>query len=265
MYSKKINKFEIEIPQNEDVKENLKEAKRSRVKQLRSSIKQQYIEMYKNQETEITKENQKTIEDLILATKDLIDNCIKDGYYNGNKDDNFLSLTYLYQRLSLRLETYKLDKKIEQSNKEIIKTNVVQNDILNKQNKMEEQSNNLVYNLLGFLTAFSIVSAVVGVVANINGTINIMIFMTFTIFILLTTLIGLHNFYKNNNERKTKLQDNYFLWKVTGAIIIVLVMILGFQYVNNNKDKIFNYIDNKIEKVIEQKVTEKLNKELAPN
>ena len=258
MYSKKVNDFEIVIPQNETINENLQEAKKSRIQLLRENIKQQYNEVYKKQEVKITKENQKTIEDLLLATKDLIDNCIKDNRYSGNKDANFLSLTYLYQRLSLRLETYKLDEKIEQANKEIVKTNRVQNDIINKQNKMEEQSNNLIYNLLGFLTAFSIVSAVVGVVANIEGIINIMIFMTFTIFILLTTLIGLHNFYKNNNEKKTKLQDNYFLWKVTGAILISLIIFLGFEYINNNKDIFFSYIDNKIEKVIEQKIDEEL-------
>lgn len=211
MSSRKEHKFEITIPRNETINKNLKEAKENRIKQLKNNVKQQYDEMYKKQEVEITEENRKTIEDLIFATKDLIDNCIEDSQYSGNKDENFISLTYLYQRLYLRLETYKLDEKIEKTNKEIIKTNIVQDNILNKQNKMEEQSNNLVYNLLGFLTAFSIVSAVVGVVANIKGTINIMIFMTFTIFILLTTLIGLHNFYKNNNERKSKLQDNYFL------------------------------------------------------
>lgn len=263
MSSKKELKFEIIIPQNKTINENLEEAKENRIKQLKNDVKQQYDEMYRNQEVKITEENKKTIEDLIFATKDLIDNCIEDSKYSGNKDANFLSLTYLYQRLSLRLETYKLDEKIEQVNKKIVETNTVQNDIINKQNKMEEQSNNLVYNLLGFLTAFSIVSAVVGVVSNIKGTINIMIFMTFTIFILLTTLIGLHNFYKNNNEKKTKLQDNYFLWKVTGIILICLVLILGFRYVNNNKEKIFNYLDKKIENVIEKKVTEQFNKELA--
>lgn len=258
MYSKKANDFEIVIPQNKEIEENLKQAKNSRVKQFRDNIKQQYNEVYKNQEVEITKENQKTIEDLILATKDLIDNCIKDAQYSGNKDENFLSLTYLYQRLSLRLETYKLDEKIEQSNKEIVKTNMVQNDIINKQNKMEEQSNNLIYNLLGFLTAFSIVSAVVGVVENIEGTINIMIFMTFTIFILLTTLIGLHNFYKSDNKRESKLQDNYFLWKATGIIIVILIVLSGVNYVKNNKENIFKYVDKKIENAIEQKVNDKM-------
>ena len=147
------------------------------------------------------------------------------------------------------------NKQVELNNKSI--------ELEKKTKKAEERNNNLVYNLLGFLTAFSIVSAVVGVIADIEGIVNIMLFMAFTILILLTTLIGLHNFYENNNERKTKLQDNYFLWNVTGAIIIVLVIILGFRYVNNNKEKIFNYLDNKIENVIEKKVTEQFNKGLA--
>ena len=261
MSSKKVNDFEIVIPQNKSISKNLQEAQKSRIKLRREDIKQQYNEVYEKQEVEITKENQKTIEDLILATKDLIDNCIKDAEYSGNRDENFINLTYLYQKLSLRLESYKLDEKIKQTNREIEKTNKVQKEIINKQNKMEEQSNNLIYNLLGFLTAFSIVSAVVGVVANIEGTINIMIFMTFTIFILLTTLIGLHNFYKNDDEKKSKLQDNYFLWKITGIILVVLIIFLGFRYIKSNKNMILNYIDNKIENVIEQKI----NKELAIN
>lgn len=263
MSSKKENEFEIIIPQNEDIEENLKEAKKSRIKLLRYNIRQQYDEMYKNQEVEITKDNKKIIEDLILATKDLIDNCIEDSKYNGNKDRNFAGITYLYQKLSLKLESYKLEEKIKETNKKIDEMTLIQENIKDKQNKMEEQSNNLVYNLLGFLTAFSIVSAVVGVIKDITGIINIMLFMAFTILILLTTLIGLHNFYENDNERKTKLQDNYFLWKVTGVIIIILIIIFGCKYLNNNKEKIFNYLDNKIEKVIENKVIERLNQELV--
>lgn len=263
MSSKKLHKFEIIIPQNETINENLEEAKENRIKQLKTNVKQQYDEMYKNQEVEITEENKKTIEDLILATKDLIDNCIEDSQYSGNRDEKFVNLTYLYQKLSLKLESYKLEEKIKETNEKIAQMTLVQENMNDKQNKMEEQSNNLVYNLLGFLTAFSIVSAVVGVIANIEGIVNIMLFMAFTILILLTTLIGLHNFYENNNERKTKLQDNYFLWKVTGMIIIFLILISGFKYVNDNKENVFNYLDNKIENVIEKKVTEQLNKELA--
>lgn len=101
-------------------------------------------------------------------------------------------------------------------------------------------------------------SGVVGVVAEIKGIVQVMIFMAFTIFILLTTLIGLHNFYENNNKRETKLQDNYFLWKATLIVLIALVIVLTIKGIHNNKENILNYLDSKTENVIEQKINDKM-------
>lgn len=245
-----MNKFELTIPQENIVLEN-KANKRNRVDILRNSIKMQYNEVYKNQDLEITKQNQRKIEDLVLATQDLIDNCIKDTCYSGNRDETFVNLIYICHKLDLKLETYKLTEKMQE-------LELKSKELMTRQNDAEERNNNLVYNLLGFLTAFSIVSGVVGVVAEINDVVKIMIFMAFTILILLTTLIGLHNFYENNNKRETKLQDNYFLWKATGIIIVILIILSGMNYLKDNKDKIFNYVDSKIEKVIEEKIDNKL-------
>lgn len=245
-----MNKFELTIPQENIAVEN-KTSKRDRVDTLRNSIKMQYNEIYKSQDLEITKQNQKKIEDLVFATQDLIDNCIKDTYYSGNRDETFVNLIYICHKLDLKLETYKLTEKMQELESK-------SKELMTRQNNAEEKNNNLVYNLLGFLTAFSIVSGVVGVVAEINDVMKIMIFMAFTILILLTTLIGLHNFYENNNKRETKLQDNYFLWKATGIIIVILMILSGINCIKNNKDKIFNYLDKKIENVIEDKVNNKL-------
>ena len=132
-----------------------------------------------------------------------------------------------------------------------------QNQLEIQYNKSEERNNNLIYNLLGFLASFSIVSAAVGTIEKVNGVLKIMIFITFTVFLLLTTLIGLHNFYKDDNKRESKLQDNYFLWKATGIIIVILMILSGINCIKNNKDKIFNYLDKKIESVIEEKVNNK--------
>lgn len=85
-----------------------------------------------------------------------------------------------------------------------------------------------------------------------------MIVIAFAVFLLLTTLIGLHNFYKSDNKRESKLQDNYFLWKATGIIIVILMILSGINYIKNNKQKIFDYLDKKIESVIEKKVNNKL-------
>ena len=259
MSSKKQNSFKLVIPQNKDIDKNLNNAKTERIKFLKDNIKKQYEELCGSQEVQITEENKEIIEDTILATKDLIDNCIKDNYYNGNRDENFINLTYVCHKLDLKLETYKLELKIEEIKQKNINMNNIQKEIKERQEKMEEQSNNLVYNLLGFLASFSIVSAAVSAISEIKSTLNVMIFMAFTILILLTTLIALNNFYKKDNKREIKLQDNYFLWKATAVVIILLVIISGVICLRENKEKIFNYIDEKIEKVIERKINESKN------
>lgn len=245
-----MNKFELAVPQ-ENHEAPKKQNKKERINKLRSSIKTQYNEMYKSQDLEITKQNQKKIEDLVFATQDLIDNCIKDKHYSGNRDETFVNLIYVCHKLDLKLETYKLTEKMQELESK-------SKDLIEKQNNAEERNNNLVYNLLGFLTAFSIVSGVVGVVTEIKGIVQIMIFITFTILILLTTLIGLHNFYENNNKRETKLQNNYFLWKATLIVLIALVIVLTIKGIHNNKENILNYLDSKIENAIEQKINDKM-------
>lgn len=216
----------------------------------------------------INEENREEIHTELIKASSIIE----DVHAMGKADtNNFKRLQFAYTELSLNLQKYEIEQEIEilskvseKINKDVIILEEKLKDLKTKQSelseehvKAEERNNNLVYNLLGFLTAFSIVSAVVGVVATIKGTLNIMLFMAFTILILLTTLIGLHNFYENNNKRETKLQDNYFLWKIVAGIIIVLLIIMGIKTLKNNKEYIFDYIDNKIEKVIVEKIVEK--------
>ena len=198
---------------------------------------------------------------------------IEDVHTMGNTNiKNFNRLQFEYNSLNLALQKYEIENEIEilskissKINKDLIILEEKQKDLQEKQkqleiqyNKSEEKSNNLVYNLLGFLASFSIVSAAVGAIENVNGTLNIMIVIAFAVFLLLTTLIGLHNFYKSDNKRESKLQDNYFLWKATGIIIVILMILSGINYIKNNKQKIFDYLDKKIESVIEKKVNNKL-------
>ena len=198
---------------------------------------------------------------------------IEDVHTMGNTNiKNFNRLQFEYNSLNLALQKYEIENEIEilskissKINKDLIILEEKQKDLQEKQkqleiqyNKSEEKSNNLVYNLLGFLASFSIVSAAVGAIENVNWTLNIMIVIAFAVFLLLTTLIGLHNFYKSDNKRESKLQDNYFLWKATGIIIVILMILSGINYIKNNKQKIFDYLDKKIESVIEKKVNNKL-------
>ena len=240
----KSKQFEInvpELPKNTSKSKNNKE-KGNNVDGLKKSIKSQYDELVEFQDTEITEENKQDLERLILATEDLINNCMNDEVYSGNRDEYFVNLIFICHKISLRIETYKLEEKI---NKLEEKNNIInenQKSIEEKQIKSEEQANNLVYNILGFIASFSIVSAAVTAIDKMNNIENIMLFMAFIAFILITTLIGLNNFYKCKNEQNKKLQNNYFLWKMLIFVIIALTIYKGFIYIKDNQDKIFESI-----------------------
>lgn len=224
------------------------------IRKLIKAIKEQIIELEDIEHKDITSANYERIEGILIATDSLINDCYSSNEFTCNKNDSFLKLSYIYQRLSVKLETYKLQnivKEIEIKNAQLIKK---QNELEAKYDKSKEESNNLVYNLLGFLTSFSIVSAAVETISKIESTINIMLFISFIILILLTTLIGLHNFYKNDNKRTSKLQDNYFLWKIMVVVVVGLLITSGVKTLMNNKENIFNYLDIKIEEVIERKL-----------
>lgn len=220
------NKFNLKLPQdNQNNKEEIKNSEKSHIDLIKESVREQFEEITKYQNIEITEKNQDEVRKIVLATQDLINSSIDDNLYSGNRDETFVNLLYVYNKLDLKLETYYLTLKMEKLNSKSDEIQQKQDKITERQNKEEEKSNNLVYNLLGFLTAFSIVSAVIETITRINGIINIMIFMAFTILILLTTLIALHNFYENRNKRENILQNNYFLWIIIAVILLGLIII----------------------------------------
>ena len=220
------NKFNLKLPQdNQSNKDEIKNSEKNHIDLIKESVREQFEEITKYQNIEITEKNQDEVRKIVLATQDLINSSIDDNLYSGNRDEIFVNLLYVYNKLDLKLETYYLTLKMEKLNSKSDEIQQKQDKIIERQNKEEEKSNNLVYNLLGFLTAFSIVSAVIETITRINGIINIMIFMAFTILILLTTLIALHNFYENRNKRENILQNNYFLWIIIAVILLGLIII----------------------------------------
>ena len=240
----KNKQFEInvpELPKNTSKNKSIKE-KDNNVDDLKKSIKSQYDELTEFQDTEITEENEKDLERLIFATEDLINNCMNDEVYSGNRDQYFVNLIFICHKISLRIETYKLEEKINKLEEKNTIINENQKNIEEKQAKSEEQANNLVYNILGFIASFSIVSAAVTAIDKMKNIEDIMLFMAFIAFILITTLIGLNNFYKGKNETNKKLQNNYFLWKMLIFVIVSLLLYKGLIYIKDNQNEIFESI-----------------------
>lgn len=175
----------------------------------------------------------------------LITECHTDKRFKTIKSEKYNRLVYEYQSLKLKYESYKINeqiKKVENNYKEI----------RGKQEQIKNETNNLVYNILGFIASFSIVSAAVAAITQVNGIANILLFMAFSILLLLTTLIGLHNFYKNNNSDKKWLQNNYFLWKMMVIVIVLLVGYKGIIFIKENKQEIFESIGRGIGKIISE-------------
>lgn len=223
--------------------------------EINANIKDILSEILKMQSEIITDRNENEIKELLGKADLLITECHTTSKFKTGKNEKFNRLVYEYQRLNLKYESYQLNQQINNVNKEYL-------EIKDNQEKIKNETNNLVYNILGFIASFSIVSAVVGVISQINGIINIMIFMSFTILLLLTTLIALNNFY-GNNKSKNILQNNYFLWIIVAIIIIVLIIVSIITTSINNKGRIYNYFDQKTENVIKNIVTEKINKEIS--
>lgn len=231
----KNNTFIITIPKFPKKGSPKAKTKDNNVEGFKKSIKSQYDEIISYQDVDVTEKNKKELENLVFATEDLIGNCMNDEIYCGNRDQYFVNLIYICHKISLRIETYKLQEKIQ-----ILEGK--SEEITQKQQKSEEQSNNLVYNILGFIASFSIVSSAVVAIDNMKSTSDILLFMAFTAFILITTLIGLHNFYKSKDKSKNKLQDNYFLWKMLIIVIVLLIGYRGVEYVKENRNEILESI-----------------------
>lgn len=191
----------------------------------------------------INQKNEYEIKQILNKADMIILECHTTNEFKISRNTDFSRLVYEYQRLKLRYESYQINHQINMIHEDY-------NRIKTQQEEIEVNANNLVYNILGFIASFSIVSAAVSVISEIEKMSNIVLFMAFTAFILLTTLIGLNNFYKNNYYSKRRLNDNYFLWK---AMIIVIVGILAYQgleYIIQNKDHIFEKIGEGIGKTI---------------
>lgn len=210
---------------------------------INDNIKDILSEVLNFQLDTINRDNENKLKELLNTADLLIVECHNTKTFKVSRNNNFSKLVYEYQRLKLKYETYTINKQIE------IVTEKYK-DIESKQIEIKGETNNLVYNILGFIASFSIVSAAVSAITQIKSITDILLFMSFSVLLLLTTLIGLHNFYKNSNSKKNKLQNNYFLWKMMVVVIILLIGYKGVIYIKENQEEILKNIGRGIGEVI---------------
>ena len=215
--------------------------------EINANIKEILEEILNIQSEIINNKNEKKVKEILGKADLVILECHTTDKFKISKNGNFSRLVYEYQRLNLRYESYQISQQIKNVNEEYV-------DIKKSQDEIKNETNNLVYNILGFIASFSIVSAAVSAIDKISSISGILLFMAFTAFILLTTLIGLYNFYKNNDKCKNKLQNNYFLWKMMIVIVILLVMYRGITYIKENRQEIFESIGRGIGQVVNLKI-----------
>lgn len=112
-----VNNYIIKIPEtNKQQKSSNQTNDKDKTQELKDAVKKQYKEIKKIQNQEINEKNQDVVDDLIMATEDLINNCIKEKLYNVNRDQNFLNATVICNRLSLKLESFKINNLINKLN-----------------------------------------------------------------------------------------------------------------------------------------------------
>lgn len=245
---KSKNRYEnsITIPSDTSTE---KYEKKNIISNLNKIIKEQIIEISKYQDIEITEENKEIIKEVLISSDSLIRDCHTSKEYKCNINDNFAVLTYEFQRLSLKHEAYKINASIKNMEKREEELNKKQKELERKYYKTTQESNNLIYNILGFIASYSVVSAAVVTFEKVDSIEDIIIFMTFIAFILITTLIGLNNFYKNNDRNEKGLKDNYFLWKALIIVLVGMIIYKGVIYIKRNIDTISYKIGQGIESV----------------
>lgn len=212
---------------------------------INDNIKDILSEVFKYQLDTINNENENKLKEVLNTADLLIVECHNTQAFKISRNNNFSKLVYEYQRLKLKYETYLINKQLKLVEGKYI-------EIERQQVEIKNETNNLVYNILGFIASFSIVSAGVAAIIEVKNISNILLFMAFSILLLLTTLIGLNNFYKNNNDKKKGLQNNYFLWKMMFVIIIFLILYKGVIYIKENQEEICKNIGRGIGEILQK-------------
>lgn len=206
------------------------------------NIKEQLKNIMKYQAEKITPENEEKIKEILNIAESIITDCHTLPEFKQSKNRDFNRLIYESQRLTVKYSNYKTETNMDKFVHKLY-------DFDQKVSNVQAEAGNLVYNILGFIASFSIVSAAVSAIDKMEDILSVALFMCFSVFLLLITLIGLNNFYKNYNRTKNKFQDNYFLLKIVSFVIIILFICKGIKYIDDNKEMVFQNIGVGIERV----------------
>lgn len=211
---------------------------------LDQTIKEQIEQIAMIQNKGIKNVTTKEVENLLAMVDSLIVECNATQKFHFNRNENIIELLYKYQRLALEYETYKIQQKMNQVEE-------VSKELEKKQEKFAQESHNLVYTILSFIASFSIVSAAVTAIGEIKEIKYICLFMLFIVFILITTLIGLDNFYRSKKQENRLLNNNYFIWKM--LLIILIIFSIGVfisDIWNKNKEEFMLKVEDKVTEYI---------------
>ena len=236
----------MKLKQLSNQKETIKSVS---IMELNANITTVLNEILRIQVQSIKIKNIREVKELLERTDILITECHTASIFKTARNEKFNRLVYEYQRLNLKYEAHNINEQIREVNRKY-------KEIESNQEQIKNESNNLVYNILGFIASFSIVSAGVAAISNLTSMTEILLFMSFCILLLLTTLIGLHNFYKSSNGKKIRLQNNYFLWKMILGVVVLLVMYKCIIYVKENRNEILEIIGREIGQTISMSLNE---------
>lgn len=149
---------------------------------------------------------------------------MEDGYYNGNRDENFVNLTFIYQKINLRLETYKLEKKQSETNASIDK-------VIADAEKMRKDIQGLITTIISIILTISIIPTAITGIQYIDSN-YVLPFLSSIILFGMIMIIFIYNIYQDKIKIST--------WII---LITMLILSIGF-WVVSYKTNIANDLRN---------------------
>lgn len=167
----------------------------------------------------IEKFSSEEIEKLLAMTDSLLTDWDVSQSFTFSRNENILKLIYMHQKLSLKYESYRVEKNLKEIKNKQMK-------IAQDNEKIMQESHGLVYTILGFIVSFSLISASVETIKGIKSVEYVCIFIIFMLMLEVVALIALNNFYRNKGQDCRWLQSNHFILAVLFIILLIFLVIV---------------------------------------